>query len=390
MLAPSSLVTLDSLRLQLNYLTPSLFRLLLVVSADQAEPKPSDDPSHIQGRQDAEKLNHGLLEILIQHLSVLNKFRAHTIQLEEEEIEFLEGEKKEGEEEEQKEEKADPTIVQFWQPDHQDPENVNKKETSMSFSHQSDFDENGIIHFLGSLYGKYYNPSVKAKNRPPPLIKLSASSIKSDPRSLSLLTGREPGRLLTKNEQNAWFQIYFGKNKRIVPTAYTLRHYESFHQECLRNWKLEASNDGQEWVTLKEHVNDTKIVGKNCTATWPIKVLAHQQHGWSYFRIFMTGPNSSGRNYLCCAGIEFYGILQGKFLDEDHSDGADGMGGDYWNRLATSGITFNSSPDTCLDGNSSQPLQATRPADSKEYGAWEWVGALGSGLGLGCLKIGLV
>eukprot|EP00954_Amorphochlora_amoebiformis_P024458 1366452-Amorphochlora_amoeboformis.AAC.1 len=95
----------------------------------------------------------------------------------------------------------------------------------------------------------------KVKDGPAPQIKLTASSLKSAQETLPTLCGRTGGRLLTKNKQGSWFQvdqhpqilisrIYFGRNKRIIPTKYTLRHYSSHNQECLRNWNLTASTDG--------------------------------------------------------------------------------------------------------------------------------------------------
>ena len=145
----------------------------------------------------------------------------------------------------------------------------------MSFSYKNDFDENGIVYFLGSIRGKWQNPALRGRHKAPPLIKLSASSLKSGPKSIALLCGRESGRLLTKNEEGSWFQLYFGKDKRIVPSAYTLRHYSSYHQECVRNWRFVASNNGSEWETLSEHKNDTSITGKAGTATFSCQSQRH-------------------------------------------------------------------------------------------------------------------
>lgn len=277
----------------------SLFRLLLSVSAKYSADDRSIGSDDDEGKKDAKLLLKSLISMLMTHLSALNHFRVSSIGFDEELDELDEEQakqeaEKEDEDDENTEEVTHPMAVTFWKPDLLDPENVNEKVTSMSFSHQSDFDENGIIYFLASIRGKWHNPAVKIRRQGAPLIKLSASSLKSDPKSLSLLCGRSAGRLLTTNEQNAWFQLYFGKNKRIVPNAYTLRHYSSYHQECLRNWKLMGSNDGEEWITIKEHVDDDSLQGKGGTATWPVQVSPAHQHGWSHFRVQITGPNSSG------------------------------------------------------------------------------------------------
>ena len=44
-------------------------------------------------------------------------------------------------------------------------------------------------------------------------------------------------------------------------------------------------------------------------AAWPVG----QRAGFfRHFRIFQTGPNSSGTIHLMCAGIELYGTLRGQ------------------------------------------------------------------------------
>jgi len=52
-----------------------------------------------------------------------------------------------------------------------------------------------------------------------------------------------------------WFSVDL-RDKRLRPTHYTLRHYNSWDTEALRNWVFEASNDGQKWAVIKDHVND--------------------------------------------------------------------------------------------------------------------------------------
>ena len=70
-------------------------------------------------------------------------------------------------------------------------------------------------------------------------------------------------------------------------THYTLRHYNSWDTEalrqalgwrlfsvdamvCCRHWVLEASNDDSKWVTLRVHENDFALDKKGATFTWPV------------------------------------------------------------------------------------------------------------------------
>ena len=53
------------------------------------------------------------------------------------------------------------------------------------------------------------------------------------------LLGREAVRCVTKPQEKSYFIIDFSP-RRIRPTHYTLRHYNSWDTEALRNWRLEV------------------------------------------------------------------------------------------------------------------------------------------------------
>lgn len=46
-----------------------------------------------------------------------------------------------------------------------------------------------------------------------------------------------------------------------------------FDVDCLRNWVLKASNDNEEWVTIRRHKNDEALNAAFATASWEIEVL---------------------------------------------------------------------------------------------------------------------
>jgi hypothetical protein len=45
----------------------------------------------------------------------------------------------------------------------------------------------------------------------------------------------------------------------IIPTAYTMRHYDSWDTEAIRDWKLEGSIDGKKWKQLIAHKKDQSL-----------------------------------------------------------------------------------------------------------------------------------
>ena len=112
--------------------------------------------------------------------------------------------------------------------------------------------------------------------------------------------------LLNDKRPNPWFAVDF-KDNCVEPTHYSLRHYSSKDIECIRNWEFRGSNDGENWETIKQHKNDKTFQRKGQIATF--KVECNKKY--RYFRIYMTEKNENGHWYLCCSGLEIYGLIVG-------------------------------------------------------------------------------
>jgi hypothetical protein len=65
--------------------------------------------------------------------------------------------------------------------------------------------------------------------------------------------------------------------------------------------------DGNEWVTLCRHANDTSLDDGFATASFPIP--NPRSTTFTHFRVLQTSKNSSYRNYLSLSGWELYGDL---------------------------------------------------------------------------------
>lgn len=89
-----------------------------------------------------------------------------------------------------------------------------------------------------------------------------------------------------------------------------LRH--DFNAHYLRNWKLEGSLDGKNWICLKEHINDSSLNSPLSTESWKISPPQKENEKlfFKYFRIFQTGKNGSGHHHLMMNGFEIYGDLR--------------------------------------------------------------------------------
>ena len=185
-------------------------------------------------------------------------------------------------------------------------------ETSVTFTHQSDFDENGLLYWIGTnakTAAEWVNPAQYG------LVVVTSSEGRNLPYGrLEDILSREPGALNchTNDDRRAWFAIDLGV--WIRPTAYTLRHARGYGRSALRSWQLQGSRDGVTWTVLTDHSGDERLGEPGSTATWQIPPpLADQQDGgWRHIRIQQMGKNASAQtHYLSLSGFEIYGTVTG-------------------------------------------------------------------------------
>ncbi len=125
--------------------------------------------------------------------------------------------------------------------------------------------------------------------------------------STAFSRGAVTSNYICAGSQPYWFQIEF-KTVAVQPSYYTFRTDTNGAHHAVRNWKVEASNDGQQWVVLSTHSNDTKLAAQaSAAATWPV---AKSDGFFRFLRITQTGPNSGGNQYFMMCGFEVYGKVR--------------------------------------------------------------------------------
>lgn len=191
------------------------------------------------------------------------------------------------------------------------------KSSSISFIYEYDFDQNGVFYYMGT----------KGHNRPftnphtAGYMKVFSSSLGKG--QLSDLVNRELVNLRTLNEPQSYFGVDLGKDRRLIPSCYTIMNRAS-PSHVLLNWEFEASNDGVTYEVLDTRIfltNDLKINQElenernqlkepGCTSTWGIDPHFKNKFpsGFRYFIIKNIGRNSSGGFNLAISGLEIYGI----------------------------------------------------------------------------------
>ena len=183
-----------------------------------------------------------------------------------------------------------------------------------------------MLHWLGTKRGtqSYRNPHTSGD------VVAKMSSIHNDHSKYGsverFVDHKHSGKInSTKDEAGSWMSLGFKEGTTMVVDHYCLRHGDGNHYGCthLRSWRLEGSNDEEEWKlrfrgfglglgwkVLKEHTNDQSLNSGYRVASWEVD-RKEQGAGFRFFRIIQTGKNSNGRHVLCCAGIELYGTLFG-------------------------------------------------------------------------------
>ncbi|XP_051578204.1 E3 ubiquitin-protein ligase HECTD1-like isoform X5 [Myxocyprinus asiaticus] len=186
---------------------------------------------------------------------------------------------------------------------------------SFIFRHQHDFDENGIVYWIGTNAKTAYewvNPAAYG------LVVVTSSEGRNLPYGrLEDILSRDSSALNchTNDDKNAWFAIDLGL--WVIPSAYTLRHARGYGRSALRNWVFQVSKDGQNWMTLYTHVDDGSLNEPGSTATWPLDPSKDEKQGWRHIRIKQMGKNASGQtHYLSLSGLEIYGTVTGVCEDQ--------------------------------------------------------------------------
>ncbi|XP_024133712.1 E3 ubiquitin-protein ligase HECTD1 [Oryzias melastigma] len=177
-----------------------------------------------------------------------------------------------------------------------------------TFRHQHDFDENGIIYWVGTNAKTAYewvNPAAYG------LVVVTSSEGRNLPYGrLEDILSRDSSALNchTNDDKNAWFAVDLGL--WVIPSAYTLRHARGYGRSALRNWVFQVSKDGQNWSTLYNHIDDGSLNEPGSTATWPLDPSKEEKQGWRHIRIKQMGKNASGQtHYLSLSGLELYGTV---------------------------------------------------------------------------------
>ena len=110
----------------------------------------------------------------------------------------------------------------------------------------------GLLDFLGrgEIEAPFCNPALLGNVE----VVTSPLDAQSGP-SHSVADRSVTTHVLTQPQESAWIELRL-KEGAFTPTSYRLVQPDSLDQPLLRNWVMEAGNDGLNWTQLRQHVND--------------------------------------------------------------------------------------------------------------------------------------
>ncbi|KAK5970210.1 E3 ubiquitin-protein ligase hecd-1 [Trichostrongylus colubriformis] len=191
-------------------------------------------------------------------------------------------------------------------------EESKKSGERIRLTYTSDFDEQGVIYWLGTngrTASDWTNPASIG------IVQVTSSDQRQPFGKPEDVLSRDvnPINCHSSDDKNANFTIDLGVF--LYPTAYTLRHARGYGRSALRNWLLQGSKDKQVWEVLVAHSDDTSLGDPGSTATWPIED-DRTKGPFRYLRIAQNGKNSSGQTcYLSVSGFEVYGEIVDVVID---------------------------------------------------------------------------
>jgi hypothetical protein len=167
-------------------------------------------------------------------------------------------------------------------------------------------EKQGIFYWLGTheRTSKYINPAVQGH-----VICTSSSLVKTGQaiHDVEHFVDEEAAYIHTKDEPNSWFAVNLEPCSMLIrPTRYSISTLRDQGWAYVRNWQLEASFDGKNWVVIRKHERDASFTLGNQVHDFALECDRYFKH----FRIFNYGITDGTTNHLCVTKFELYGSVQ--------------------------------------------------------------------------------
>lgn len=110
---------------------------------------------------------------------------------------------------------------------------------------------------------------------------------------------------MSQNKPEQWIMFDF-MNKPIILLNYLIKTHKYSAGSChLKSWKIEGSNDGDQWKTLDER--DSDILNEEDKEA--VFDCSKNDTPYRFIRLIQTGPNHRGDHMLALSRVEFFGYI---------------------------------------------------------------------------------
>eukprot|EP00756_Hemistasia_phaeocysticola_P004134 Hpha_TRINITY_DN12646_c0_g1::TRINITY_DN12646_c0_g1_i5::g.49664::m.49664 len=193
------------------------------------------------------------------------------------------------------------------------PESVVEAELGLVLKHESPFDDNGLIHYIGTLGLTQDYLNVESERR---LIR--ARKEPAWGAEVKNIFEKKGCYCRTDSRVDSFFEIDL-RIAKINPTHYSLRHGRHEQSYVAKSWRLEASPDGSDgsWDLLDTRADEETLrdgtQGGDVPyhhGTWEISSDVVKQP-YRVFRVYGMGnwgPDTTLQVYLHLSGFEVYGV----------------------------------------------------------------------------------
>lgn len=111
----------------------------------------------------------------------------------------------------------------------------------------------------------------------------------------------------TNNRKKSFITFDF-KDRSILLSHYTIQSYQSARNNAhLKNWKIQGSHDGINFVTIDKQINCEALNGPEKISTFTISEKKNYQP-YRFIRL-IAGKNWRNDYYILLSNIEFYGTI---------------------------------------------------------------------------------
>jgi hypothetical protein len=110
---------------------------------------------------------------------------------------------------------------------------------------------------------------------------------------------------VSENLPMQWVGYQFNGGATLRFQRYALRSRADgwANSNNMKNWVLEVSQDGENWIIVDTQAENNDLNAGNATAAFNLVEEAEAKH----VRVRMTGPSHSGKNILALSGFELFG-----------------------------------------------------------------------------------